>query len=346
MLEARLLAATDLCLNGDPVEVPCCPIVSRILDSDGHPGTSRIAWMFPPEQEITRPTKIDRPRRPAPPAHDTRPTRDPARRRGCLLPGLVLVLAAATYFFIPFRTNVLILGTDRRPGQTSAARTDTIILTTIVPARPYIGMLSIPRDLWVEVPGFGPNRINAAYFLAEGREAGSGAAAAVDTVSTNFGVDVDAHVTIEFTGFVRFVDALGGVTLDLDLPMGGYPAGTHRLDGTQALAFVRDRTGDDFFRMQNGHALLRGLLRTMASPASWPQWPLAAPALLTAVETDLPAVLWPRLALAVLRAGSPGIDAQAIGREMVHGFTTEGGAQVLAPDWSQINPVLLEMFGQ
>jgi LCP family protein required for cell wall assembly len=260
--------------------------------------------------------------------------------------GLALGLAAATYFLAPFRTNLLILGTDRRPGGDSASRTDTILLATLLPTRPYVGILSIPRDLWVQVPGFGPNRINAAYFLAEAQQAGTGAAAAVETVRTNFGVDVHAYVAIEFAGFVRFVDALGGVTVELERALGGYPAGRHHLDGTQALAFARDRTGDDFFRMQNGQALLRALLRALASPASWPRWPLAVPALLTTVQTDLPVLLWPRLTLALLRAGPSGVDARVIGREMVQGFTTEGGAQVLAPDWSRINPVLLEMFGQ
>lgn len=302
--------------------------------------------MFAQENEITRPTASRDPGRADPEAVETQPAPRPSRRRTTVVLGLVLGLSAAVYLFAPVRTNVLILGTDRRPGEASSARTDLIVLTTILPARPTIGMLSIPRDLWVDIPGVGPNRINAAYFLAEAQQAGSGAAAAVDTVSTNFGVDVHAYLVVEFSGFVRFVDALGGVTLELDRPMGGVPAGRHRLDGMQALAFVRDRTGDDFFRMENVQVLLRVLLRTVASPASWVRWPVALPALLTAVETDLPVVDWPRLALAALRAGPRGIDGRVIGRDMVQGFTTESGAQVLAPNWSRINPVLLDMFGQ
>jgi polyisoprenyl-teichoic acid--peptidoglycan teichoic acid transferase len=299
------------------------------------PPTEQTPTPTPSTLAETQPHGLDR-RRGARPAHRLLPA----------LLGVFVGLSAAFYLFAPLRTNVLILGSDRRPDETSTARTDTLILMTVIPSKPYVGMLSIPRDLWVEIPGSGPNRINAAYFLAEAQRPGTGGRAAMETVRTNFGVDVHAYVRLEFTGFVRFVDALGGVTLDLDRPMGGYEPGRHHLDGTQALAFARDRSGDDFFRMENGQVMIRSLLRTMASPVSWLRFPLAVPALLTAVKSDLFILEWPRLALAVLRAGPAGIDGRVLGRDMVQGFTTNAGAQVLAPDWSRINPVLLEMFGQ
>jgi LCP family protein required for cell wall assembly len=237
------------------------------------------------------------------------------------------------------------MGTDRRAGEGEAARTDTMILTTVLPLRPYVGMLSIPRDLWVEIPGFGPNRINAAYFISEAARAGSGPAAAVSTVSANFGLDVDGYIVVEFGGFVRFVDALGGVEVVLAEPMGGYDAGRHHLDGTQALAFVRDRKdGDDFFRMAHAQAMLRGLMTTIWRPFAWPRLPLAAASLVGAVRTNVPVYLWPRLAWRAA-CGPGGIDGRAIRRDNAP-LPTEGGAQVLAPDWSRINPVLLEMFGQ
>ncbi|MGH2627970.1 MAG: LCP family protein [Anaerolineales bacterium] len=165
---------------------------------------------------------------------------------GCAgLLGVLLGLAAGAYFFAPIRTNLLLLGSDRRPAEVSTAtRSDTLILTTVIPTRPYVGMLSIPRDLWVEIPGYGTNRINAAHAQAEAAQPGSGPEAAVETVRTNFGVDVDGYVQLEFGGFIRFVDALGGVDVELSSPMAGYAAGHHHLDGAQALAFARDRMGD------------------------------------------------------------------------------------------------------
>jgi len=264
-----------------------------------------------------------------------------------LVPGILLGLLLSLYLLAPFRTNVLLLGIDRAPAESAAARTDTMVLTTIIPARPYVGMLSIPRDLWVSIPGQGENRINTAHFFAEASEPGSGPRAAMDVVRTNFGVGVDYFVRLRFDGLVHFVDTLGGLEIVLPEAMSGYEAGSQVLDGTRALAFVRDRAdSDDFARMGRGQLFLKGVLTTIAQPIKWPRLIVAVPVLLGSIDTDIPIWLWPRLGLAFLRAGPGGIDGRVITREMAHGFTTTGGAQVLAPDWSQINPVLLEMFGQ
>jgi LCP family protein required for cell wall assembly len=218
---------------------------------------------------------------------------------------------------------------------------------TFVPLEPYVGMLSVPRDLWVTIPGWSENRINAAHFFAESAGPGSGPAAAMETVRLNFGVDVDHTIRIRFDGFRRFVDALGGVEVTLSEPMAGYEAGRHVLNGEQALAFVRNRQGtDDFFRLARGQLFLKAVLAQALRPTTWPRLPGAALALFLAVDSDLPPWEWPRLGLALLRAGPEGIDARTITREMVHAFTTSGGAAVLAPDWTRINPVLMEMFGQ
>jgi hypothetical protein len=98
--------------------------------------------------------------------------------------------------------------------------------------------------------------------------------------------------------------------------------------------------------MQRGQLFLRALFRRALSPLSWPRLPVAGATLLASIDTDLPVVLWPQVGFAVLRAGPNGIDGRTITREMVRGFTSSGGAAVLAPEWQAINPVLLEMFGQ
>jgi LCP family protein required for cell wall assembly len=258
-----------------------------------------------------------------------------------------MLLCLGAYFLAPLRTNILILGIDRTPEGTDLGRSDTLILTTFLPHLPYVGMLSIPRDLWVTIPGVGENRINAAHFLAEAEAEGSGPSAAMETVRTNFGVDVDYYVRLEFGGLRGFVDALGGVEVDLEAPAAGLAPGRHLLDGEQALAFVRDRQGsDDFTRMGNAQLFLRAVMRQLIRPSSWLRLPQAALALLGAVDTDLPPWMWPRIALTLARTAPAGIDMRSITREMVSPFTTAGGASVLAPDWSRINPILLEMFGQ
>ena len=140
---------------------------------------------------------------------------------------------------------------------------------------------------------------------------------------------------------------MGGVEISLDAPMSGYPAGTHRLNGEQSLAFVRDRQGsDDFFRMSRGQLFLRAFAKQILSPRSWNRIPEVVLVLADSIDANIPLWLWPRLGAAFLRAGPEGIDSQVISREMVTPFTTSGGAQVLAPNWDRINPVLMEMFGQ
>jgi polyisoprenyl-teichoic acid--peptidoglycan teichoic acid transferase len=296
-------------------------------------------------QEQIPPGPIQAPKPPAPPPKKRR-SRLGACGCGCLAPVLLLVLLALAYFLLPGRTNILALGIDSREAGSDLGRTDTIVLTTVDPLKPYIGLLSIPRDLWVNIPGVGENRINTAHFFAEAENPGSGPRAAMETVTSNFGVPVRYYVRIGFDGLPAVVDALGGVTITLDQPTAILSAGTHTLDGQQALAFVRDRQGsDDFFRMQRGQTFLLATVREMVSPLNWPKLPAVLRALPDFMDTNLPIWLWPRLGFALLRAGREGIDNRVINRDMVSPFTTTGGAAVLAPNWDLINPMITEMFG-
>lgn len=268
---------------------------------------------------------------------------------GCWGIGLLLLvlLGSAVYLLLPPRTNVLVLGIDDRSAGTAVGRSDTMILVTFQPVKRYIGMLSIPRDLWVQVPGYGENRINTAHFFAEAQEPGSGPTAAMQVVQVNFGVDVDYSVRMRFDNFIQIVDTLGGVEINLPEPMSGYSAGSHLLNSEQALAFVRDRAGsDDFSRMGRAQIFLRSLAITALSPANIRHWPEMARVGLSAVETDIPIYLWPKFGLTLLFVGLDGIDGRVINRDMVSPFMTSEGAQVLGPRWDVINPVLLEMFGQ
>lgn len=273
----------------------------------------------------------------------------PKRRAltGCWLLFLPLLAVMALYFLAPLRTNILILGIDRAPNGSAMGRSDTNILVSVIPLKPTVNMLSIPRDLWVNIPGVGENRINTAHFFAEIEKPGSGPRATIETIRANFGLDVRYYVRLQFDSVEPIVDAMGGVTLELDQPTAGYPAGVHKLNGEQALAFARNRSGtDDFFRMAQGQQLIKAVIRQMINPAGWASLPAVARVVLDSVDTNLPFWLLPRLGLAVLRAGVDGIDNRTLDREMVTPFTTSGGANVLLPNWERINPLLLEMFGQ
>lgn len=275
-----------------------------------------------------------------------RPPRRRSRLRGCCSLPLLLLAIIILYFFAPIRTNILLLGTDDSPERGSVGRTDTIILATVVPLRPYVGMLSIPRDLWVNVPGVGEQRINTAYFFAESNTPGSGSSAALQTIRENFGVPVRYYAVIHMLGLRSLVDALGGVDIKLDSPVGGYPAGTHHLKGEQALLFVRERSsGDDFGRMVRTQILLSAMVRKVIAPSYWPSLPQFIFSLTEVIDTNIPLWQWPRLLFALLRAFVFGIDSQTITREMVVPFQTSQGAQVLGPNWEAIRPLLVRMFG-
>jgi anionic cell wall polymer biosynthesis LytR-Cps2A-Psr (LCP) family protein len=160
-------------------------------------------------------------------------------------------------------------------------------------------------------------------------------------------VPIDYTVRVRFDGIQEVVDAMGGVDIDLPKATALLPAGRHHLDGAQALAFVRDRkNADDFFRMEHGQLFIKALFRQMFSPSTWLRLPATVVAILRSVDTTLPAWLWPRIGMAILRAGPTGIDSRTLAREMVKPFTTSSGAQVLLPLWDRINPLVDELFRQ
>lgn len=268
---------------------------------------------------------------------------------GCSIIGVILLLVlviGAVYLLIPFRINLLILGIDRAPEGTALGRSDTNLLLTVRPLRPYAGILSIPRDLWVSIPAVGENRINTAHFFAESQQPGSGPEAAMETIRYNFGVPVNHYLRIKFDGVVEIVDALGGLDIELSETTGGLPPGNHHLTGDQALVFLRDRQGtDDFYRMSQGQIFVLEFLEQMIRPASWIRIPNVLMAINNSVDTNLPIWIWPRIAFAILRLGADGIDNQVIDRDYVTPFTTPDGAQVLIPQWELILPLVEEMFG-
>jgi LCP family protein required for cell wall assembly len=263
-----------------------------------------------------------------------------------LLPLGVLAVLLLVYFFAPLRVDFLLLGIDRVPEGTALGRSDTMILMSVEPLTGRLKMVSIPRDLWVSIPGVGENRINTAHFFAESSAPGSGPAAAAQTVEQNFGVQVPYYVRLRFDAVLRIVDAMGGVTVNLPEDMAGLPAGQHHLTGEQALAFVRDRKGtDDFFRMEHAQFMLKSISLQLLSPLSWSHLPAVMQAGFSSVDTNLPFWHWPRVGLAFLRAvATGGIDARTITREMATPYTTEGGASVLMPNWALIQPYVSEMF--
>jgi len=135
------------------------------------------------------------------------------------------------------------------------------------------------------------------------------------------------------------------VEIQLEAPMGILPAGTHHLDGLQALAFARDRSSsDDFGRMQRAQILISASFGKALRPSSWRALPRFIFSLMQVIDTNIPLWQWPRLLFALLRTVFFGIDSRTITRDMVIPFQTSGGAQVLAPNWDAMRPLFKDMF--
>lgn len=164
--------------------------------------------------------------------------------------------------------TVLLLGVDRRPEETGPARADSIIVARIDPARQRIALLSLPRDLVVNIPGYGADRINAANVHGELYPAlGGGAELTRKTVSQLLGIPIDHVVAVDFRGFISAVDAIGGITLDVPTELHDtysnvhFAPGVQHMDGLRTLWYSRVRHMDsDFHRMSRQHAVLLGIL--------------------------------------------------------------------------------------
>jgi len=162
------------------------------------------------------------------------------------------------------RVTILLMGLDYRDWETGNGppRTDTMMLLTIDPVAKTAGMLSIPRDLWVEIPGFEHNRINTAYFLGETNNLpGGGAALAMKTVENLIGVPIQYYAIIEFSTFEQMIDEIGGIDVLVKQRVKISPIGRisiwldpkpYHLDGAETLAYARARKteGGDFDRAE------------------------------------------------------------------------------------------------
>ena len=194
-----------------------------------------------------------------------------------------------------FPTTILVLGSDARPKGSKEgganpggpSRSDTIMLIRTGGGKS--ARLSIPRDTVVDIPGNGPNKINAAYAFG-------GAALAITTVKRYLGIKINHVVEVNFENFPGFINALGGVTVTTrcvtsningGTANGGFTlklrAGRHHLDGDQALAFARTRKNecnpaeDDITRAKRQQAVLAGIKGQLLSPGTflrlpWVSW--------------------------------------------------------------------------
>ncbi|MDK1080653.1 MAG: LCP family protein [Anaerolineae bacterium] len=200
------------------------------------------------------------------------------------------------------RVTILFIGLDARDWEVGqgAPRSDTMILFTIDPISKTAGMLSIPRDLWVNIPGFGYSRINTAYSSGEGnRLPGGGPGLAVKTVEQFIGVPIQFYVQIDFNAFEEAIDAMGGlylcpgerITIDPIGPKPPVKMGPHckKYWGYQILGYARNRktAGGDVDRANRQQKIILALLDQVFSPQNFPTMVSKAPEIYAEAEAGL-----------------------------------------------------------
>lgn len=260
------------------------------------------------------------------------------------------------------RINVLLLGIDRRENEEGPWRTDTMIVATLDPRTKTAGMLSIPRDLYVPIPapGAGENRINTANFYGDSSKyPGGGPALARKTVEYNFAIPIHYYVLIDFGGFRKIIDTLGGIDIDVpeaiddpEYPTEDYgimhlqiPAGFQHMDGDLALKYARSRKStSDFDRSRRQMQVILAARDKALKINALAQAPQLLAQLRSSIETDMTPEQIITLAPIVAQVRADNIKQRSIDLNMSYEIKLNTGADVLWPDREKIGAVIQEMF--
>lgn len=258
------------------------------------------------------------------------------------------------------RVNFLLLGTDSREGEDGPPRADTIIVITLDPASRTAGMLSLPRDLWVNIPGYASNRINAAYELGEDRKRGGGPDLSRKTIEELLGVPIHHYALVGFQGFEKLVNQVGGVIIDVERPIkdNEFPdqnyslrrifiqPGIQHMDGTTALWYVRTRHADsDFGRARRQQQFLFALRKQALQLNLLPKLPAIISALADSIKTDLRPQDVIGLARIAKDIDTSRVVSRVVDESMTTHWVTPAGAQVELPDKVAIKRLVQEVFG-
>ena len=261
------------------------------------------------------------------------------------------------------RVNMLVMGLDYRDWEAGdTPRTDTMMVLTFDPLNNTAGMISIPRDLWVPIPGFEYNKINTAYYLGEVYNLpGGGPGLAARTVQELLGVPIHFYAQVDFQAFVDFIDHIDGVKVTIDEPLlldrrGRWNSrtlepGTYTLNGEFALAFARVRTseGGDFDRASRQQYLIMRIRDRILEFDMMPKLVANAPLIYSDLSSGL------NTNMSLNDAIRLGWSATSVDREMITHVVisneyitlakSEDGLDILRPVPDKIRLLRDEVFG-
>ena len=264
--------------------------------------------------------------------------------------------------------TILLMGSDERHDKNGnivsgdVPHSDTMILVAVDTDHKAVRMLSVPRDLLVTIPGYGPgHRINEAYTLGETNHLpGGGPGLAVRTMEQLTGIKIQYYAVVTFDGFRQGVDAVGGVTIDAERPITDHdypgehddylpvyvPAGRQLMDGERSLEYVRSRHDDplnDFGRNQRQQHFLNALSAKVLKPARIAQFTQFLDIIKTNLRTNLSPAEMLGLGNAMVTGGRPKIQSYAVGPNLVHDPSAREFAlygAVLIPNQKAINDLV------
>lgn len=266
------------------------------------------------------------------------------------------------------RLTILLLGIDQREDEKDLpTRSDTMILLTVDPLNLTAALLSIPRDLYVplRIPGqeagrgYTEGKINSAHFYGELEQSGLGPEAARRTLQFNLGVPIHYTARVDFRGFEQLVDAIGGITIDVDraildneYPNEKYgitrlyiPVGPQRMNGMTALRYARSRHADsDFGRLRRQQRVIQSardevLALNLVTATRLPQM---VRIVFNSVMTDISPSDVPALAWLAARIPRDNIVSRQIDHTMIDDVNGDG--TVLIPNREKIRPIVQELF--
>ncbi len=254
------------------------------------------------------------------------------------------------------RVNVLVMGIDRRPSEKCPCRTDTMIIASLDPKSLTAAAVTVPRDLYVPIPGLGDQRINTANFYGElNKYPGGGPGLAKQTIEYNLARRIHYYVLIDFTGFRKAIDNIGGIDINVPRTIDdpkypdenfGYrplhiPAGMTHMNGDLALAYARTRHQDgDFGRSKRQLQVMMAVRDKVLRPDILPRIPQLVQTLWGTVQTDmtLPDVL--TLAQIAIKVKTENIKTASIDDTMTVEIRTNTGADVLWPIRDKIGQLM------
>jgi len=255
--------------------------------------------------------------------------------------------------------NILLLGSDRRPGE-DVARTDVMMIVSIFPDVPSVSMISVPRDYYAWIPTWGLDKINTAYLRARTTGyPGGGPALIKATVEYNFGLPIHYYAMVDFNSYRSIVDAVGGVDIvvecgfhdtypDDESPIGqtdiDLEPGVHHLDGKYALWYVRSRWNtSDFDRHRRQQQVVRAILESALNQNMLARIPELWGVYQESVETDmgLPEML--SLAPVAMRLDMRDIKSRFIrGTNLLTSMSVPLRGAVLAPHYEELYTFMQE----